>query len=141
MLWQYIVTLEHGTHLHMHFSTWVFCLSSIPTNCMSLLTSLELSMNTLAVSYIGGLVSFSCQYFQVMPCPCSREVWLYVHCLQLVYLLSCWSSLSQSHTSLCCSVYSKTYLIMFHVDDVVFIMASFDEYIPVDFSSLSRNWT
>ena len=27
LLWQYIVTLEHGTHLHMHFSTWVICLS------------------------------------------------------------------------------------------------------------------
>ena len=24
-LWQYIVTLEHGTYLHMHFNTWVFC--------------------------------------------------------------------------------------------------------------------
>ena len=23
LLWKYIVTLEHGTHLHMHFSTWI----------------------------------------------------------------------------------------------------------------------
>ena len=32
LLWQYIVTLEHGTHLHMHFITWVICLSSSPAN-------------------------------------------------------------------------------------------------------------
>ena len=32
LLWQYIVTLEHGTHLFMHFSTWVVRLSSSPTN-------------------------------------------------------------------------------------------------------------
>ena len=32
LLWQYIVTLEHGTHLHMHFSTWVVSLSLSSTN-------------------------------------------------------------------------------------------------------------
>ena len=85
--------------------------------------SFELSKNTLTVSCIRGLVSFSCQYCQVMPCPCSREFWSYVHSLQSIYLLSCWSSLSQSRTSLCCPVFSKTYLVVFRVDDGGFIMA------------------
>ena len=59
-LWYYIVTLEHGTHFHMHFSTVVFHLSLILVDSMNLLTSLELYKNTHVVSYIGGLVSFSC---------------------------------------------------------------------------------
>ena len=41
LLWQYIVTLEHGTHLHMHFSTWVIPLSSIPANSQSILPPLS----------------------------------------------------------------------------------------------------
>ena len=41
LLWQYIVTLEHGTHLHMHFSTWVICLSSSLANSYCLLTLLS----------------------------------------------------------------------------------------------------
>ena len=123
MLWPYIVTFEHGSHLHMNFSTWVLCLCSSPANFMSLLTSFELSKNSPAISCIRGLVSFSCQYFQVMPCPCSREICSSFHPLQSVYLLSCWLSLSQFRTSLYCPVYSKTSLIVFHVDDAGFIMA------------------
>ena len=122
LLWKYIVTLEHGTHLQMHFSTWVIFLSSSPTKFLESSYSFELSKNTITVSCNGGLVSFSCQYFQVMPCPCSREVWSYFHYFLSIYLLSCWSSLSQSRTSLYCLVYSKTSLIMFRVDDGGFIM-------------------
>ena len=32
LLWQCIVTLEHGTHLHMHFNNWVIYLSSSLSN-------------------------------------------------------------------------------------------------------------
>ena len=45
------------------------------------------------------------------------------HYLQSVYLLSCRSSLSQSCTSLYCLVFSKKYMIAFHVNDGGFIMA------------------
>ena len=32
LLWQYIVTLAHGTRLHMHFNTWVIYLSLSPAD-------------------------------------------------------------------------------------------------------------
>ena len=35
LLWQYIVTLEHGTHFHMHFNTWVIRLYSSPVNSIN----------------------------------------------------------------------------------------------------------
>ena len=138
LLWQYIVTLEHGTHFSYAFITWVIHLSTSPTNTLSLLTSFELSKNNPTYSCIGGLVSVSSN--SILPSHAmrmfKRNLVIY---MQLVYLLSCWSSLSQFHTSLCCSNHFKHLWSCFMSTMGDSSWPSFDESIPVDFESLSRN--
>ena len=120
LLRQYIVTLGHGTHLHMHFSTWVVSLSLSPTNSQSLLTPLSCP-RILSPSVALGDWYHSCVNTAKS---CHAHVQeKFGHLYTICNLLSCWSYLIQSRTSLCCPVQSKTSLIVFHVDDGGFIIA------------------
>ena len=119
------------------FSTWVIYLSSSPVDSMSLLTSFEFSKNTPIVTCIRGLVLFLCQYCQVTPCPCSREIWSSI-CSQFTFY-------HVGHLWVNFVHHSVVQFTPKHIWSCFMSMMgdsswpSFDESILVEFNSLSRN--